>query len=605
MTSPMPTTHQRDMTNTSSGSRSQGPTTADVGVSEISDNTQLRPDTVHVVYPGNNRSPSTQSDKSVSDRRRLSSKPLTKSDSGYSSHVSLRSLDKMERAEKAALVLTETVNEDARPPESSVAAPSRTPPPPPVPPKIEEEQPAWPVVLPSKSLKQSHRLSMPTMKYKDLSALQADTPLSSPQRKLQKSRRKSQPFLTPPPSEITVQTYREIDQQEIPPVPEAVAARLAERLRKFPALEHTYRSLEHTSSRENLSVLEEDSVVGIEAARSSAGSAPATNGRPPPPRLNNSVARLATERRKSNGCLMDDPTDPIADFGTVAESLGASPYDIAMHVSGVTPPSRRQSAQVMTGGGSYPQPHQIGNLSKRNSMVVGMDEESATAFARQRSRDCGKGRERGMPRPKSYAEFEEMDPPRRGTMTRPESMIMGGSMPPVPALPSQKQREKRLSAPVIARHSRTPPSPTRQAPVAPPAREEASRNPASQADGGSWDSQAAMWSARRQSANASSSHRPSPLASNRVVVGNTSSPLARSSVDVESPPAVSPLPAGRYEGGLSYSYEHGYGVGGSAGTRGDIGPRGGNGQMASRKGVAISRQWGVDLSDVPVFVVRA
>ena len=55
--------------------------------------------------------------------------------------------------------------------------------------------------------------------------------------------------------------------------------------------------------------------------------------------------------------------------------------------------------------------------------------------------------------------------------------------------------------------------------------------------------------------------------------------------------------AGRYEGGLLYGYEPGFGLGGSAGTRT---PRTG----ATRKSVGVSSAFGVDLSDVPVFVGR-
>lgn len=53
--------------------------------------------------------------------------------------------------------------------------------------------------------------------------------------------------------------------------------------------------------------------------------------------------------------------------------------------------------------------------------------------------------------------------------------------------------------------------------------------------------------------------------------------------------------SGRYQGGLQYGYEPGVGLGGSAGTRG---PKNG----AARKSVDVSRGWGLDLSDVPVFV---
>ncbi|KAL8719930.1 MAG: hypothetical protein Q9225_003133 [Loekoesia sp. 1 TL-2023] len=52
---------------------------------------------------------------------------------------------------------------------------------------------------------------------------------------------------------------------------------------------------------------------------------------------------------------------------------------------------------------------------------------------------------------------------------------------------------------------------------------------------------------------------------------------------------------GRFEGGLLYGYEPGFGLGGSAGTRSAK-----NG--ATRKSVHISQGFGVDLSDVPIFV---
>ena len=52
---------------------------------------------------------------------------------------------------------------------------------------------------------------------------------------------------------------------------------------------------------------------------------------------------------------------------------------------------------------------------------------------------------------------------------------------------------------------------------------------------------------------------------------------------------------GRFEGGLLYGYEPGFGLGGSAGTRSTK-------TGATRKSVHISQGFGVDLSDVPIFV---
>jgi hypothetical protein len=54
----------------------------------------------------------------------------------------------------------------------------------------------------------------------------------------------------------------------------------------------------------------------------------------------------------------------------------------------------------------------------------------------------------------------------------------------------------------------------------------------------------------------------------------------------------------RYGGGLSYGYEYGLGIGGSAGTRH---MRSG----ASRKSMYFSNEFGIDLSDIPVFLQKA
>ena len=54
--------------------------------------------------------------------------------------------------------------------------------------------------------------------------------------------------------------------------------------------------------------------------------------------------------------------------------------------------------------------------------------------------------------------------------------------------------------------------------------------------------------------------------------------------------------SGRFDGGLGYGYEPGLGIGGSAGTRGS------SPSKASRKSVDVSKGWGLDLSDIPVFI---
>ena len=67
------------------------------------------------------------------------------------------------------------------------------------------------------------------------------------------------------------------------------------------------------------------------------------------------------------------------------------------------------------------------------------------------------------------------------------------------------------------------------------------------------------------------------------------------SSDISTPHSKLETLTGRYAGGLMYGYEPGCGLGGSAGTR--------NGTTAAtRKSVDVSRGFGIDLSDVPIFV---
>jgi hypothetical protein len=55
----------------------------------------------------------------------------------------------------------------------------------------------------------------------------------------------------------------------------------------------------------------------------------------------------------------------------------------------------------------------------------------------------------------------------------------------------------------------------------------------------------------------------------------------------------------RFSGGLGYGYEPGMGLGGSAGTR-----NAGRMSQGGRKSVDVSMKYGVDFSDVPVFLQR-
>jgi hypothetical protein len=77
-----------------------------------------------------------------------------------------------------------------------------------------------------------------------------------------------------------------------------------------------------------------------------------------------------------------------------------------------------------------------------------------------------------------------------------------------------------------------------------------------------------------------------------------SQPMPRPQRRSTAPPENQNVAYDRFSGGLGYGWERGIGFGGSAGTRQK------NDTKAARKSVAISQNFGVDLSDVPVFMVR-
>ena len=102
----------------------------------------------------------------------------------------------------------------------------------------------------------------------------------------------------------------------------------------------------------------------------------------------------------------------------------------------------------------------------------------------------------------------------------------------------------------------------------------------------------------------------------RVGSGPSSRSTSQNRLSVVEPTQIPPIPrsstgdaatdaskafhrlSGRYDGGLLYGYEPGQGLGGSAGTRSSK-------TLASRKSVEVSKGYGIDLSDIPVFVAPA
>ena len=109
----------------------------------------------------------------------------------------------------------------------------------------------------------------------------------------------------------------------------------------------------------------------------------------------------------------------IANFGTVTESLGRSPYDITTSMF---------SSTSQTAGSKHP--HQISTSMTRARSMVGMDETAAAEPARARSR--ARSQSSGRPRPLSGGSYEDEDAI-SGRRLRPRSLLVN-NLPPVPAL---------------------------------------------------------------------------------------------------------------------------------------------------------------------------
>ena len=254
-----------------------------------------------------------------------------------------------------------------------------------------------------------------------------------PIRKLQKQRPKSQP---PPLDFVSVKQCHELNGVHIPRVPSIMAAKHTDRLRQFSFLEQTVESSQPTTADKSLSLSQpHHELIRFPSPANAPELASAPSRMPPTAsskhRANDTVveedARRASDlmrspswsefgsgrRRKEQKKLAkeekqlgkrlqkekkeDDkqksarsrsasrtrassqPNPPvtIADFGTVTESLGNSPYDIATAM--LKPPIASSIA-------SNWHPHQMSTAMPRPKSMFGMDEAAASDFARTRSR---------------------------------------------------------------------------------------------------------------------------------------------------------------------------------------------------------------------------
>ncbi|KAF2876246.1 hypothetical protein BDV95DRAFT_484132 [Massariosphaeria phaeospora] len=415
---------------------------------------------------------------------------------------------------------------------------------------------------------------------------------ASLQKRLQK-RRPSQPNLP------VVQSCQPTEEGTIPDIPANVRSRFTRRLSAAPAmgcLTQTYLSKDHTTSEESVVI---DTMTTSSEAPSNLRSTLVADDvifdhddEPPTPPLHGRKYGLSLFRTKStaekkhkSGHDSSDAVPTVVDLGTIATTLGGSPYDIAMS----TIPRKIVVSPT--------HPHQLGKALPRAKSMVSMDAQTAAELARMRSKDRASLRPAMPKRPKSYQEMN-MEAG-EGLVLKGRSRNISSEVPPMPAAkldrlsPSQTSphhseenlvaAERKRGSNVRARSSARGPAVSQLidrydmntertlSPVQP-----------------NWDSHALLWGQRCRSIGEGLRQRAL----------DSSVPSTTPSYRAKSQPPEDMIVVDRYSGGLDYGYERGYGIGGSAGTR----------QLhssASRKSMHYSNQYGVDLSDVPVFLQRA
>lgn len=591
-----------------------------------------------------------------------SEKAPSKADSGYSSNASLQSL-KQEQGLETVSGMETTDNTSTLTVKPYLSPPKRAPPPPP-PPSEESNAAATirsvaysqtssaggPLTLGALNVVDKsynhHRYSQATPASPPRSPQQepASPPIAVSYRKLKKERPLSQPG---PVKCITVQGYRELSQSHIPPIPTDVAAKHAQRQRSFPLLEHTFPSLQHTNLRDELTAVPPVSIpvrfpspskALEEAAFQVKQQSPPTHTKSsgnrdrPSHTDRSSVNWIKYKRRRSRESVSyeDDFPEIIAGLGRVTDTLGGSPYDVARSTLAGT--SRPSDGQTQT------RSHHTNDDSLREK-ATGMDEEAAARFARSRSKSRSQGQLRS--RTPSGSRFNDRGgiP---GKTLRPKSMIMDA--PPVPALPSMGDFQVGKAGPEKSKSERPVSVPLGEPPViivsgVTDATDPIDNHPPLIKYDKSWEEHRRTWVQRRRSAAEGLLSRGQTLQSTEAISGlgergtaASARPLASAKLDmvavygdpsssregttrfqqtstVAVPSAKNPrgkaatarpsfeYVAGRYTGGLSYGYEPGYGLGGSAGTRNTK-------TGASRKSVDVSRGFGIDLSDVPIFIAK-
>ncbi|KAF2854681.1 hypothetical protein T440DRAFT_240542 [Plenodomus tracheiphilus IPT5] len=411
-----------------------------------------------------------------------------------------------------------------------------------------------------------------------------------------------------------VQSCQPIPEGTIPGVPDHVRAKFIRRLSNTPGMEcltNTYQTKDDVLASHPVVSTSVDAVpVPSQCVDQALVTERQTNQlayaefhqitelepeRPPIPPAHDHRRSRSLFRRNTTGAEKEPAHAAlsIVDLGTIAASLGTSPYDIAM-----TGPRR----EFVT---SPTHPHQLGTGLPRAKSMVRMDSEAAAEFARMRSKDRmtveldawhQPQRPQQQQRRRSYHSSIDAGEA-KASKRRPRSFVC--DIPPVPSIDTSRHTIQQYTA-ISNRDMESQKVLTSAMSLNAETRER--RQTVAQSVGGAvhqnqtlpqqtmdWEAHAKSWRQRRNSIGEGLRTQyglpdTSPLTVNTRILSQTTCD------DVES--------WGRFSGGLGYGYEgRGVGVGGSAGTR----------QLnssVSSKSMRWRVQHGVDLSDVPIMLQR-
>jgi hypothetical protein len=428
--------------------------------------------------------------------------------------------------------------------------------------------------------------------------------------KLQKRRPLSQPPIN--------MADRHILDKTIPRIPSKVFSRYSGRLSASPGMQHLEETYLHA-------IDVRDDSMSPTASKPSLPSCffPDAEEAPAPPAHRLSFARRNFRRSRTQIDEHEILFTGIADFGTVSESLGTSPYDAA-----ISAPRRPYS-------GSATQPHHLSTRASRAGPREGWDAETASKFAQMRSRVRAaqrnawqeqKPERRSMPpRPVSHHEDMRAYPPSsESTVPRPQSMH-AHSMPFPASRPEQMpvQNHLPISPPTPQHRPKTSherdPSPVKSlvnvfeqrashTPAAPPPRP--APVPQQQPD---WSDSSRLWRERRLNAQTSVVTSSSSAQQGRSMTTTTTTvttydataparPVMQHRKSMPPTTAVATTAAaatygdegmfGRYGGGHGqYTQNQSYAPGYSA--KKDVTPSSG----------AAKRLYGIDFGDVPFRVI--